>query len=167
MRNYRGKIFNSTAIDFQRAFLHEASRSNQTRRSQLSRQPRQYQHFTANMCFPNPVEEIEQVKAEMRDFSCSILKDALPPPEVTHQKHAVEQQAACETAAGMVSKDGVLKPPSQRLWTLINKRPGFLALLEHSLIHEISPEFLGDDNHEQHLHQKHCSSRNCPHDAAY
>ena len=93
---------------------------------------------------PKPTEDIDQVRADMRKFGYGLVKNALSAEQVETLKEAVKQQAAGEVEAGVAAKDGGPNTPNQRIWTLINKGQEFHDLLEHDLIDEIVPEFLGE-----------------------
>ena len=93
---------------------------------------------------PVPTEDLDQVREDMRVFGYGLVKNALKPQEVETLKEAIRQQAEGEVNAGVAARDGGPKAPNQRIWTLINKGPEFLDLLEHPLIDEMVPEFLGE-----------------------
>jgi hypothetical protein len=93
---------------------------------------------------PKPTEDIEQVKADMKEFGYGLVKNALSAEQIYTLKEAVRQQAEGEVKAGVAAKDGGPTAPNQRIWTLINKGQEFLDLLEHPLIDEIVPETLGE-----------------------
>lgn len=59
-------------------------------------------------------------------------------------KKAVQEQAAGEREAGIAQMDGGPQGPNQRLWTLVNKGEDFLDLLNHPIIDEMIPWFLGE-----------------------
>ncbi|ORY64913.1 uncharacterized protein BCR38DRAFT_431318 [Pseudomassariella vexata] len=93
---------------------------------------------------PQPTEDIEQVKRDIQEFGYGLVKNALTPSQVSILKTAVQEQAAGERAAGVARADGGPNGPNQRIWTLINKGDEFLDLLNHPLIDDIVPWFLGD-----------------------
>jgi ectoine hydroxylase-related dioxygenase (phytanoyl-CoA dioxygenase family) len=93
---------------------------------------------------PKPTEDLDQVRADLRKFGYGFVKNALSPGQVEILKKAVKQQAAGEVEAGVAAKDGGPNTPNQRIWTLINKGQEFHDLLEHELIDEIVPDFLGE-----------------------
>ncbi|KAK5019944.1 hypothetical protein BJ546DRAFT_599720 [Cryomyces antarcticus] len=93
---------------------------------------------------PVPTEDIEQVKADIKKWGYGLVKNSLNPEQLKSLKSAVEQQAAGEDKHGVASKDGGAGAPNQRIWTLVNKGQEFLDLLDHPLIDEVVPEFLGD-----------------------
>ncbi|KAJ0304943.1 hypothetical protein COL516b_005726 [Colletotrichum fioriniae] len=69
---------------------------------------------------PEPTEDIDQVKRDIKEFGYG------------------------ERKAGVSATDGGPDAPNQRIWTLINKGEEFLDLLNHPLIDEIVPWFLGE-----------------------
>jgi hypothetical protein len=93
---------------------------------------------------PEPTEDLEQVRADMRKWGYGLVKNALSPAEIEKMQRAVREQGEGEAAAGVGNYDGGAGSPNQRIWTLINKGQEFLDLLEHPLIDEIVPDFLGD-----------------------
>ncbi|KUI70459.1 hypothetical protein VM1G_06003 [Cytospora mali] len=93
---------------------------------------------------PKPTEDIEQVKRDIKEFGYGLVKNALTPEQVAIMKKAVQEQAAGENAAGIGQPDGGPHGPNQRIWTLINKGDEFLDLLNHPLIDEIVPWYLGE-----------------------
>jgi ectoine hydroxylase-related dioxygenase (phytanoyl-CoA dioxygenase family) len=93
---------------------------------------------------PKPTEDLDQVRADLRKFGYGFVKNALSPEQVETLKEAVRQQAAGESEAGVAARDGGPNTPNQRIWTLINKGQEFHDLLEHELIDEIVPDFLGE-----------------------
>ncbi|ESZ93196.1 hypothetical protein SBOR_6428 [Sclerotinia borealis F-4128] len=106
--------------------------------------PSPLKKFTGNERLPQPTEDLEQVKADMREFGYGLVKNALTPEEITKYQRAVKLQAAGETKAGVAANDGGPNTPNQRIWTLTNKGQEFVDMLEHPLIDEIVPEFLGE-----------------------
>ncbi|KAL0932267.1 uncharacterized protein CTRU02_213220 [Colletotrichum truncatum] len=92
---------------------------------------------------PSPTEDIEQVKRDIKEFGYGLVKNALNPEQVAIMKKATQEQAAGERQAGVSAADGGPNAPNQRIWTLVNKGEEFLDLLNHPLIDEIVPWFLG------------------------
>lgn len=93
---------------------------------------------------PKPTEDLDQVRADLSRFGYGLVKNALGPKQLATLKEALKQQAAGEIEAGVAVNDGGPNAPNQRVWTLINKGQEFHDLLEHDLIDEIVPDFLGD-----------------------
>ncbi|KKY26998.1 putative phytanoyldioxygenase [Phaeomoniella chlamydospora] len=93
---------------------------------------------------PEPTEDMEQVREDMKKWGYGLVKNALSPEQVEVLKEAIRQQGEGEMKAGVGKCDGGPNAPNQRIWTLINKGREFHDLLEHPLIDEIVPEFLGD-----------------------
>ncbi|KAJ5763853.1 hypothetical protein N7533_002534 [Penicillium manginii] len=93
---------------------------------------------------PTPTEDLDRVRADIAEFGYGLVKDALAPEQIATLKKAVLEQAAGEVAAGVAAKDGGPNAPNQRIWTLINKGQEFIDLLQHPLIDEIVPDFLGE-----------------------
>ncbi|KAI8169549.1 Dioxygenase [Colletotrichum sp. SAR 10_70] len=93
---------------------------------------------------PEPTEDIEQVKRDVKEFGYGLVKNALTPEQVAILKKATQEQAAGERKAGVSAADGGPNAPNQRIWTLVNKGEEFLDLLNHPLIDEIVPWFLGE-----------------------
>jgi ectoine hydroxylase-related dioxygenase (phytanoyl-CoA dioxygenase family) len=93
---------------------------------------------------PEPTTDLEQVRKDIERFGYGFVKNALEPKQLGILQEAIRQQADGEVAAGVSKHDGGPNAPNQRIWTLINKGQEFLDLLEHPLIDEIVPEFLGD-----------------------
>lgn len=75
-----------------------------------------------------------------------LLKNALTPEQVAILKKGAQEQAAGERKAGVATFDGGPKKPNQRIWNLFNKGEEFLDLLNHPLIDEVVPWYLGCDN---------------------
>lgn len=97
-----------------------------------------------DVALPVPTTDIEQVKADIKRWGYGLVKDSLSREQVKLLKSAIEQQAAGEVKHGVASKDGGAGAPNQRIWSLVNKGQEFLDLLDHPLIDEVVPEFLGD-----------------------
>lgn len=93
---------------------------------------------------PKPTEDLDRVRADIGEFGYGIVKNALAPEQIANLKQAVLEQAAGEVAAGVAAKDRGPNAPNQRIRTLINKGQEFIGLLQHPLIDEIVPEFLGE-----------------------
>lgn len=93
---------------------------------------------------PIPTEDLDQVRADIKQWGYGLVKNALTPEEVHKYREALRQQAAGEVKAGLAAKDGGPNAPNQRVWTLVNKGQEFLDLLEHPLIDEMVPDVLGD-----------------------
>ncbi|KAK6071122.1 hypothetical protein SCUP234_09825 [Seiridium cupressi] len=93
---------------------------------------------------PQPTDDIEQVKRDVKEFGYGIAKNVLTPEQVAIMKNAVQAQAAGEREAGIAQVDGGAKGTNQRLWTLVNKGEDFLDLLNHPIIDEMVPWFLGE-----------------------
>jgi hypothetical protein len=93
---------------------------------------------------PEPTTDLEQVRRDIEKFGYGFVKDALEPRQLGILQEALRQQAEGEVAAGLSKHDGGPNAPNQRIWTLVNKGQEFLDLLDHPLIDEIVPEFLGD-----------------------
>ena len=93
---------------------------------------------------PVPIEDIDQVKEDMRKWGYGLVKNALTPEQVNVLREAIRQQGEGEANAGIAQRDGGPSGPNQRIWTLINKGQEFHDLLEHPLIDEVVPEFLGE-----------------------
>lgn len=68
----------------------------------------------------------------------------MTPEQLVIMKKAVQEQAAGEREAGIAQVDGGANGPNQRLWTLVNKGDDFLDLLNHPIIDEMIPWFLGE-----------------------
>ncbi|GAW13581.1 hypothetical protein ANO14919_029680 [Xylariales sp. No.14919] len=93
---------------------------------------------------PQPTEDIDQVKRDIKEFGYGIATNVLTPDQITIIKKAVQEQAAGEREAGIAQMDGGPQGPNQRLWTLVNKGEEFLDLLNHPIIDEFVPWFLGE-----------------------
>ncbi|KXH69490.1 hypothetical protein CSAL01_07174 [Colletotrichum salicis] len=93
---------------------------------------------------PEPSEDIDQVKRDIKEFGYGLVKNALNPEQVSILKKGTQEQAAGERKAGVSAADGGPNAPNQRIWTLIKKGGEFLDLLNHPLIDEIVPWFLGE-----------------------
>lgn len=93
---------------------------------------------------PQPTEDLDQVRRDIKEFGYGLVKNALSPDQIEILAEAVRQQGRGEVDAGVAAKDGGPNAPNQRIWTLINKGQEFLDLLEHPLIDEIVPENLGE-----------------------
>ncbi|KAK6822026.1 Phytanoyl-dioxygenase [Apiospora arundinis] len=93
---------------------------------------------------PEATEDIEQVKRDIEEFGYGLAKNVLSPEQVAIMRKAVTEQAAGERKAGIAQVDGGPDGPNQRLWTLINKGDDFLDLLNHPIIDEFIPWFLGE-----------------------
>jgi hypothetical protein len=93
---------------------------------------------------PEPTTDLEQVRKDIEKFGYGFVKDALEPMQLGILQEAIRQQGEGEIAAGVSKHDGGPKAPNQRIWTLVNKGQEFLDLLDHPLIDEVVPEFLGD-----------------------
>ncbi|KAI1339870.1 hypothetical protein F5Y15DRAFT_415788 [Xylariaceae sp. FL0016] len=96
---------------------------------------------------PEPTEDIEQVKRDIKEFGFGLVKNALTLEQVAIIKKAVAEQAAGEMQAGVGKTDGGPTQPNQRVWVLTNKGDEFLDLLDHPLIDEMVPWLLGDLAH--------------------
>lgn len=101
-------------------------------------------HADAFVRLPQPTEDIEQVKRDIKEFGYGLVKDVLTPEQCAIMKKAVQEQAAGEREAGIAQVDGGPQGPNQRLWTLVNKGEDFLDLLNHPIIDEMIPWFLGE-----------------------
>lgn len=75
-----------------------------------------------------------------------MLKNALSAEQVAILKKASQEQAAAERSAGMGTFDGGPNKPNQRVWNLFNKGEEFLDLMDHPLIDEVVPWYLGCDD---------------------
>lgn len=75
-----------------------------------------------------------------------MLKNALSPEQVAILKKASQEQAAAERKAGIATFDGGPTKPNQRVWNLFNKGEEFLDLMDHPLIDEVVPWYLGSDD---------------------
>ncbi|KAI8266070.1 Xanthine dehydrogenase [Colletotrichum sp. SAR11_239] len=95
---------------------------------------------------PKPTEDIDQVKRDLRRWGYGLLKNALTPEQVAILKKASQEQAAGERNAGVATFDGGPKKPNQRIWNIFNKGEEFLDLLNHPLIDEVVPWYLGCNN---------------------
>ncbi|KAF2995135.1 hypothetical protein E8E14_002215 [Neopestalotiopsis sp. 37M] len=93
---------------------------------------------------PEATEDIEQVRRDIKEFGYGICKNVLSPEQVAIMKKAVQEQAAGEREAGIAQVDGGATGPNQRIWTLINKGDDFLDLLNHPIIDEMVPWYLGE-----------------------
>ena len=100
--------------------------------------------LTGTEKLPVPTEDLDQVREDLRVWGYGLVKNALSQKQVEALKNAVRQQGQGETEAGVAKNDGGPNGPNQRIWTLINKGQEFHDLLEHELIDEIVPEFLGE-----------------------
>ncbi|KAK7743561.1 hypothetical protein SLS53_004096 [Cytospora paraplurivora] len=103
--------------------------------------PKPASNFTR---LPQPTEDIDQVKRDVKEFGYGLVKNALTPEQTAIIKKAIQEQAAGENKAGIGQADGGPNGPNQRIWTLINKGDEFLDLLNHPLIDEIVPWYLGE-----------------------
>ncbi|KAI3390771.1 hypothetical protein diail_8681 [Diaporthe ilicicola] len=101
-------------------------------------------HADAFVRLPQPTEDIEQVKRDIKEFGYGLVKNVLTPEQCAMMKKAVQEQAAGEREAGIAQMDGGPQGPNQRLWTLVNKGEEFLDLLNHPIIDEMIPWFLGE-----------------------
>lgn len=101
-------------------------------------------HADAFARLPQPTEDIEQVKRDIKEFGYGLVKNVLTPEQCAIMKKAVQEQAAGEREAGIAQMDGGPQGPNQRLWTLVNKGEDFLDLLNHPIIDEMIPWFLGE-----------------------
>lgn len=101
-------------------------------------------HADAFLRLPQPTEDIEQVKRDIQEFGYGLVKNVLTPEQCAIMKKAVQEQAAGEREAGIAQMDGGPQGPNQRLWTLVNKGEDFLDLLNHPIIDEMIPWFLGE-----------------------
>ncbi|KAI1844422.1 hypothetical protein JX266_009309 [Neoarthrinium moseri] len=101
---------------------------------------------------PQPTEDLDQVRRDVNEFgyverkahSGQQAKNVLTAEQVAIMKKAVQEQAAGERDAGIAQVDGGPNGPNQRLWTLVNKGDDFLDLLNHPIIDEMIPWFLGE-----------------------
>ncbi|KAI1080226.1 hypothetical protein F5B20DRAFT_589645 [Whalleya microplaca] len=100
--------------------------------------------YSPGMELPQPTEDIEQVKRDLKKFGYGLVKNALTRSQVAILRRALEQQAAGEEKAGIAAHDGGPKGVNQRVWTLVNKGDEFLDFLNHPLIDAIVPWFLGE-----------------------
>lgn len=75
-----------------------------------------------------------------------MVKNALSPDQVALLKKAAQEQAAGERKMGVATFDGGPKKPNQRIWSLLNKGDEFLDLMNHPVIDEIVPWYLGCDD---------------------
>ncbi|KAI9642122.1 hypothetical protein NHQ30_008923 [Ciborinia camelliae] len=147
---YEGKLEARYGL-FKDAFFHEVSLPQGDMKMAIKfgdlltpNPPSPVQKFTGTERLPQPTEDLEQVKADMREFGYGLLKNALSPEEIARYKRAIKLQAAGETKAGVATNDGGPNAPNQRVWSLVNKGQEFVDWLEHPLIDEIVPEFLGE-----------------------
>lgn len=95
---------------------------------------------------PKPTEDIEQVKRDLRKWGYGLMRNALTPEQVAILKKGAQEQAAGERNAGVATFDGGPKKPNQRIWNIFNKGEEFLDLLNHPLIDEVVPWYLGCNN---------------------
>ncbi|KAI1281507.1 hypothetical protein F5Y07DRAFT_411602 [Xylaria sp. FL0933] len=93
---------------------------------------------------PQPTN-IDQGKRDIKEFGYGIAKNVLTAEQVVIIKKAVQEQAAGEREAGIAQADGGPHRPNQRIWVLANKGEEFLDLLNHPIIDELLPWFLGDN----------------------
>ncbi|KAK8091594.1 hypothetical protein PG997_001955 [Apiospora hydei] len=93
---------------------------------------------------PRPTADLEEVKRNIREFGYGLVANALTPSQVAILRSALSQQAAGEARAGIAARDGGPHAPNQRVWTLINKGDEFVDFLNHPLLDEVVPWFLGE-----------------------
>lgn len=110
---------------------------------------------------PKPTDDVEQVKRDivkwgygyvcihlasfMPVLTCNrMLTNALSPSQVAILKQAVQEQAAGERNGGLATFDGGPKKPNQRINNLLNKGDEFCDLMNHPIIDEIVPWYIGD-----------------------
>lgn len=63
-------------------------------------------HADAFARLPQPTEDIEQVKRDIKEFGYGIVKNVLTPEQCAIMKKAVQEQAAGEHEAGIAQMDG-------------------------------------------------------------
>ncbi|KAH6645904.1 hypothetical protein BKA67DRAFT_526154 [Truncatella angustata] len=93
---------------------------------------------------PKPTSDISQVKRDIQKFGYGFVENALSQEEVRILKKAVQEQAAGERKDGVATFDGGPHAPNQRIWNIINRGDEFIDLLNHPLIDEVIPWYLGD-----------------------
>lgn len=77
---------------------------------------------------PQPTEDIDQVKRDVKEFGYGLVKNALTPEQTAIIKKAIQEQAAGENKAGIGQADGGPKGPNQRIWTRKCNSPSDKAL---------------------------------------
>ncbi|KAJ4374014.1 hypothetical protein N0V83_002753 [Neocucurbitaria cava] len=87
------------------------------------------------------------VNATFGNLATASSKTPSPPSQLSALQTRLKDQAAGEVAAGVSYSDGGPKKPNQRIWNLPNKGQEFLDLLEHPLVEDFMPDFLGDGYH--------------------
>ncbi|KAK8022690.1 hypothetical protein PG993_013457 [Apiospora rasikravindrae] len=90
------------------------------------------------------IPDLEELKGDIREFGYGLAANALTPSQVGILRSALSQQAAGEVRAGVAARDGGPHAPNQRVWTLINKGDEFVDFLNHPLLDEVVPWFLGE-----------------------
>lgn len=61
---------------------------------------------------PQPTEDLEQVKRDIKEFGYGFVKNALTPEQVAIMKNSVQEQAAGERKIGVASRGGGPQGPT-------------------------------------------------------
>jgi ectoine hydroxylase-related dioxygenase (phytanoyl-CoA dioxygenase family) len=95
---------------------------------------------------PSPTTDIDRARTQFERFGYCIIQDALTPETVAQLRARLVEQAAAEQEAGLAWMDGDpgnARPPNQRVWALMNKGKAFVDLLDHPLVDQFLPDYLG------------------------
>ncbi len=92
------------------------------------------------MSGPLPVTSLVQAAADLREFGCCVVRDALTSEECAHTRTRLLSIAADEVArdTDFVYSNGC----NQRVWSLLNKDDVFVALAEHEIALALVAELL-------------------------
>jgi ectoine hydroxylase-related dioxygenase (phytanoyl-CoA dioxygenase family) len=132
------------------------------------RVPRQLD-YAHGVPVPAPTKDNVLARRQLRVHGFAIIADVLSADQLRRLKDRLIDQAAAEREAGVAFFDGgplarsqkegsrdqwwltseangpaTRRQPNQRVWALHNKGDVFLELLDHPIIDEFIPDFLGD-----------------------
>jgi ectoine hydroxylase-related dioxygenase (phytanoyl-CoA dioxygenase family) len=95
--------------------------------------------------FPSPTTDLEQVKADIVEFGYGIVKDVLSQPQVATLKSVITAEIEKEEKAGQIKESYTDRDnTNRRLNVLMDRHECFLDLIDHPMVMEIAPWFLGE-----------------------
>lgn len=100
------------------------------------------------MQLPGLTADLGQAKADLEEYGCARIADALSPAELNDARSRIDAQAEGERARSISSHDGGAEPfgagPNQWLWNLVNKGQIFRDIVMKDLTRELMTHLLGE-----------------------
>jgi ectoine hydroxylase-related dioxygenase (phytanoyl-CoA dioxygenase family) len=95
---------------------------------------------------PALTTDLEQAKRDFEEHGYCLVANALTPEEVKAARDRLIEVAFEEAEAGTAFIDG--GGANQRVWTLLNKGPEFVALAQHPLALKMMDHIMGQQHHD-------------------